>query len=215
MSYKHLTFCKVESTTNDIMCISIIMTSCVLLLMICVYLVQPVEVASDEPNNHAVTTRDSSVSAFVKSSSWPSLQNALCQPITRTDDINRVIPYAQDTAIYDKVTTVPCQPAEDQDALYISTNYSSLPNKADETIDINGPFCEGLSGYVDDYSDYGTNQCEEEGIQFLVPNYCKPQSPQSHWLEDSPLVMQDEHSPTITVSVPSSTTTSGKKIIQI
>ena len=173
----------------------------------CVHLVQPVEVAGNEASNHVVTT------------SSPILQNTLLQPITGMDDINSIIACPQDTLAYD-ITTVPCQPAEDKDTLFISTNHSSLPNKADETIVMIEPFCEGLSGCVDDYSYYSTDQFEvEEGIQYIVPIYCKPQIPQFHWFEDCPLVVQDcplvvqdEHSPTITILVPSSTTGSGKII---
>ena len=172
-------------------------------------LVQPV---SNESND-ALTRRVPSTSSFVKSSSWPILQNALRQPITGMDDINSNVPCPQDTCtvMYDNITTIPCQPAEDKDAHYISTNHSSLPNKADEAIDMTGPFCEGLSGCVDDYSDYSTNQFEaEEGIQIIIPVYCKPQIPQSNWLDDSPLVMQDEPNPSMTISMPTSTS-NGKK----
>ena len=58
------------------------------------------------------------------------------------------------------MTTVSCQPADDQDAMYIalygSIKSSSMPMKGK-----NWPFCEGFSGDIDDWSDYSINDPEE------------------------------------------------------
>ena len=93
----------------------------------------------------------------------------------------------------------------------MSLTRTSLPTKGDEKIDIYGPFCEGLSGDVDDYGDYSTNDAEEASCQ-LTPsaiNYCMPQPPRPIFDEDSPLVMQDASGPSTVTS--KSTFTSGKQ----
>lgn len=57
------------------------------------------------------------------------------------NDINSAIASPEDTVVYDTITTVPYQPVEDQDALYVSISHSSLCNR-DETINFDGPFYE-------------------------------------------------------------------------
>ena len=162
---------------------------------------------NNEPSDCAVTRRASSdTSSFVKSSSWPLLQNAIRQPVPGMNDINSVIVPPEDTVVYDMVTTVPCQPIEDQDALYISIGHSSLRNRGDETINFDGPFRED-----DDCSDCTTDEAIEGSscVQIIDPNYSRPQIPQSNWLEDnSPLMMQDGSTQSVTISAPS--TTNGK-----
>ena len=176
---------------------------------ICIHLVQPVEAMNNESSDYAVTRRAPLVaSSFVKSSSWPLLQNAIRQPIPGMNDNNSVMAPLQDTVVYDTVTTVPCQPAEDQDALYISINHSSLHNKGDEAINFDGPFSED-----DDCSDFTTDEAVEGSscVQIIDPNYCKPQTPQSNWVEDnSPLVIRDGSAPTSGTISTSTSTTSGK-----
>ena len=171
----------------------------------------PAEAVSNEPSGHVVTRKASSALNIAKSPSWPSFKYAI-QPMTAMNGIDKV-PLSQDTPVHhdDDITTTSCQPAEEQDALYFSINHSSLHNKGDETMDINGPFCEGLSGCIDDYSDYSTNKAEEGSYCLLtfVPNYYIPENPPIIVVDESPLVLQDGPNEVITVSVP--TSTSGKK----
>ena len=170
----------------------------------------PVEAVSDEPSGHVATRKASSASKIVKS---PTLKDAV-RPMTAMNDIDSVT-VPQDIRHDDNdVTTISHQPAKEQDAMYFSVTHSSLHNKGnDEAMDINGPirpFCEGLSGCVDDYSDYSTNEAEEGSYclsAFVPVNYYMPENPQPIVVEESPLVFQDE---ALTVSVPS-TSSSGKK----
>ena len=185
---------------------------------IIVYPVQPLQAktVSTEPSSHGVTRKASSASGFVKSPSWPSLKHAI-QPITLINDVSIDPPLPCDTVVChdnNDVTTTACQPTEEQDALYFSVNKSSLHNKGDEIMDINGPFCEGLSGCIDDYSDHATNQPEEGSTCMLTLNSecCYiPEKPLPIVIEDSPLVLQDDPNETITVSLPTNSTSSGKK----
>ena len=162
--------------------------------MVCIHLVQPVQAMNNELNDFAVTRRAlPDTSSFVKSSSWSLLQNTIRQQFPGMNDINSVIVPPEDTAVYDKVTTVPCQPVEDQDALYISISHSSLRNRADETINFDGPFSED-----DDCSDCPTDEAIEGSscVQVTHPNH-------------SPMVIQDGSTQGVTISAPTSTT-SGK-----
>ena len=184
--------------------------------MMCAHLAQPVEAKNDESMDHAVTRKAHSVtSSLEKSSSWPLLQSAATRHLfNESNDINDVtlLPQCkQDTIACDnKVTTISCQPTEDQDAMYVSTKSSSLPNKG-ENIELTGPFCEGLSGDIDDYSDYSTNDPEEGSLCMLstVPNFYIPDSPQPVFVEESPLVLPD--GPSQSISDCALTTTSGKR----
>ena len=180
--------------------------------MMCAHLVQPEEARNNESSDCAVTRRaPSAASSVVKSPSWPLLQNANTRyPFNESNVINDVTllsQYKQETVSYDKVTTVSCQPAEDQNAIYTSIKSSSLPNKG-EKIDITGPFCEGLSGDIDDYSDYSTNDPEEGSlcIHAITPNFYIPDSPQPVLVEESSLVLPDGPSQSI-----SACATSGKR----
>ena len=102
-------------------------------------------------------------------------------------------------------TTLHHRPVERCDARYFSLNCSSLYSKEHEEIDVNGPYCEGLSVEIDDYSNYSTNDPEEGSYceQTIVPIvFHIPERPQPIMLEVSPVVIQDE---VITTSVPTST----------
>ena len=138
--------------------------------------------------------------------------------MTAMNDINSV-PLSQDIVVRhddNDVTMSSCQPAEEQDMLYFSVNNSSLHNKGNETMDFNGPFCEGLSRCIDDYSDYSTNDAEEGSFcssKFVPVHYYIPKNPVPIVMEESPLVLQDGQAVTISVATNASTTsTSGKNL---
>ena len=181
-------------------------------------LVQPVEAVNNELMDHAVTRKAHSVtSSLGKSPSWPLLQKAATRHLFHeSNDINdgNLLPRCeQGTLAYDdKVTTISYQPTEDQDTMYVSTKSSSLPNKG-EKIDLTGPFCEGLSGDIDDYSDYSTNDADpEEGslcMQMVSPRFYIPDSPQPVFVEESPLMLPDGPSQSISACV--LTTASGER----
>lgn len=174
------------------------------------------EAVSNEPTSHVVTRKAPSATKIVKSPSWPTLKHAI-RPMTAMNDVDSVI-LPQDLHHDDNnVTTTSCQPAEEQDVLYFSVNHSSLHNKGNETMDINGPirpFCEGLSGCVDDYSDYSTNEAEEGSYclsTFVPVNYYIPENPLPITVEESPLVLQDGPNEALTVSFPTSSNSSKKE----
>ena len=89
-----------------------------------------------ESSDYTVTRRaPSATSTVAKSLSWLLLQCASTRHPFYMNDINdaTVLPqYKQDTMSYDKVTTVSCQPTEDQVAMYISNKLLSLPNKSEK-----------------------------------------------------------------------------------
>ena len=114
------------------------------------------------------------------------------------------------------VTTTCHQPVGGRDVRYFSLNPSSLHNKEHEEIDVNGPvFCEGLSGDIDDYSDYSTNDPEEGSFceqTIVTVVFHIPEAPHTIMLEVSPLVVQDGSMEleVITTSAPTSTSAHGK-----
>lgn len=182
----------------------------------CINLVKDVqaEAVSNEPSDHVTTRKVSSASGLVKSPSWPSFKDAFYQSITATNDFTGTSSFLltrhrQDTMEYhnpssdDKDITTCYQPVEERDVFYVSTSHSSVQNKGDEKIDMNGPLCEDHSANVAEE----TSSCLQTIGQVT---YCMSQIPQPIWLdEDSPLVILDGSSQPITISVP--TSSSGKK----
>ena len=110
------------------------------------------------------------------------------------------------------VTTTCHQPVEGRDVQYFSLDPSSLHNKEHEEIDVNGPYCEGLSEDIDENSDCSTIDPEEgSSCEQIVPVvFHMPERPQPIMLEVSPLVIQDGSMEFITTSAPSSTNAHGK-----
>ena len=78
-----------------------------------------------QAGDHGVTRRASSATSSVpKVSRKLLLQNGFLQPVPAMNDNSSVMASLQDKAV--AICTVSCQPAEDQDALYISISCSSL-----------------------------------------------------------------------------------------
>ena len=179
----------------------------------------PAEIVSDEPSDHEITRKVSVRAGFAKPSS-SSLQSTFHQPLTGMDvDSNGDSPLPQhkhktlayqtnplsgvvnshpcSDSSHDNEVTTTCYQPEGHDFPCTSMNYTSAYTR-DEKMLVGGPiYCEGLSGNIDDYSDY------------VVPmNYCMPEVPQLIMLDESPLVMQDGPSQTVTTIL---MTASGKK----
>ena len=176
---------------------------------------------SDEPSNQETDRKASLASNF------ETLQNAShkIKPINAHSGASLVqctedpVPYQNSlhqgsvTSHNDDVTTICLQPVEGRDARYFSLNCSSLHNKEHEKIDVNGPYCEGLSGEIDDYSDCSTKDPEEGSYceQTIVPvTFYIPERPQPIMLEVSPLVMQDGSREAFVTSAPTSSSAHGK-----
>lgn len=164
------------------------------------------ETVSNEPSSDEMT-REASTD-LMTSPRTSSLQNVIHQSVAGMDDINNsglsLPQHKQKTLAYHNaqcwatvnsyqctddngVTVISHQPEENR---YVSISHTSL-HKGDEKMVMGGPlFCEGLSGNIDDYSDY------------VIPiNYCMPEIPQSIMLEESPLVIQDGYSQATTIPV--------------